>query len=80
MIGSKSRLISTASTLFWVCGIFVLLSGFAIGYPAAATKGAFVLLVVATVWGIAYCVGGFALRRRQWGAAGRAVPFASFQR
>jgi len=63
----KSRLISAVSMLFWVWGILVLLSGFAIGYPAVATRGAFGPLVVTAVWGIAYCLGGFALRRRQWG-------------
>jgi cobalamin biosynthesis protein CobD/CbiB len=45
----------------------VLLIGFAIGYPALAKQGNIVPLVVSTTWGIAFGLGGLALRRGRWG-------------
>ena len=63
----KSRLITAASTIFWVWGVLLVISGIAIGYPAFATEGAVGPIFIMVAWGIAYCVGGFALRRRQWG-------------
>ena len=64
---SNPRLLSVASILFWLCGVLLLVSAIAIGYPALATRGSFGPLLLLVVWGAAYLVGGYALRRRVWG-------------
>ena len=37
------------------------------GYPAYATHGTLVPLILIGAWGLAFCIGGHALRRHQWG-------------
>ena len=56
-----------ASIAFWLWGILVLLIGFAIGYPALMIDGSAMFLILFGVWGIAYCLGGYALAKRRWG-------------
>src|SRR6185295_521177 len=62
--GRSNRL---ASILFWFWGVFLLLSGFAVGYPALMVRGALGPLLFLCTWGLACCVAGFALRRGRWG-------------
>lgn len=59
--------LTAASAIFWIWGILLLVSGVAVGYPALASSGNFVPLVLMVAWGSTYCVGGFALRRKVWG-------------
>ena len=56
-----------ASTLFWFWGVFLLLSGFAVGYPALMVHGTAGPLLLFCSWGLACCVAGFAARRGRWG-------------
>jgi len=62
-----ARKITSASFLLWTWGVFVLLGGFAIGYPAYATQGTALPLILFLVWGIAVCLSAFALRKGRWG-------------
>jgi hypothetical protein len=64
---ASSKVIAIASTLCWAWGTLVLLIGFAVGYPALAKQGNIVPLVVSTAWGIAFGLGGLALRQGRWG-------------
>ena len=64
---ASPKVIALASTLCWTWGTLVLLMGFAIGYPALAKQGNIVPLVVSAAWGIAFGLGGFALRQGRWG-------------
>ena len=61
------RLNTIASALFWFWGVLVLLVGFAIGYPAFAMHEDIAPLLLFAIWGVSFCLGGFALRRRRWG-------------
>ena len=61
------RFNSIASALLWFWGVLVLLAAFAIGYPALVTHRSMAPLLLLGAWGVAYCVGGFALRKRRWG-------------
>ncbi len=58
----SSKVIAIASTLCWAWETLVLLIGVAVGYPAFANQGDIDPLVVSTAWGIAFGLGGFALR------------------
>jgi hypothetical protein len=63
----KSRLNSIASSLLWLWGILVLLIGVSLGYPAFATHGATLPLIMFGIWGVVVCVAAFAMRKRRWG-------------
>ena len=45
----------------------MLFIGFAVGYPAFATKGTLIPLILMGGWGLLFCIGGIALRRPRWG-------------
>ncbi len=65
---ASSKVIAIASALCWAWGTLVLLIGFAVGYPALARRGNVVPLVVSTACGLAFGLGGFALRQGRWSA------------
>lgn len=65
---ANSKAIGVAATICWVWGVVMLLSGFAVGYPALAKHGNIVPLLAFAAWGIAFGLGGFALRRGRWSA------------
>jgi uncharacterized RDD family membrane protein YckC len=67
MSARELRFNSSASILFWVWGILVLLIGFAVGYPALMMHGSVMPLFLFGLWGAAFCFGGYSLRRRLYG-------------
>jgi hypothetical protein len=67
MSSPKLHLVTATSIVFWLWGVVLILSGIAIGYPALAKSGTGGPLAVLVTWGLAYCICGIALRRRQWG-------------
>jgi hypothetical protein len=67
MNASNPHILSVACILFWLWGVLLLLSAVAIGYPAMVTRSSIAPAALLVVWGVAYVIGGFALRRRIWG-------------
>ena len=62
-----SQFNSAASILFWLWGVLIFSVGVAIGYSSLTLHNSALPLLLFASWGVAFCVGGFALPRRRWG-------------